>query len=121
MAVPIGEMAQHPGDGPILVRGSRKSLIVHPLDEGTEPLTLSRVDLDVGTILRHRLPPTQSDRPDGPPMMVPPALRLQPFCFPQGVGSSNRRAFGANARGMSLKEGGAVDASMQKDPSAARP
>jgi hypothetical protein len=59
--VPIGEMAQHAGDRPVLVRGSGKGLIVDPLAEGTEPLALTRVHVDVGTILSHRSPPI-SDR-----------------------------------------------------------
>jgi hypothetical protein len=46
-------VAQHARDRPELVGRRREGIIVHPVDELPETLTLAVVDLDVRAIVRH--------------------------------------------------------------------
>src|SRR5262245_22206461 len=96
-------MAQHPSDGPVLVRRSRKSVLVHPLDEGTEPPTLARVHLGVATTPRHRLPPTHP-RSTGAANAGAARSVCNHLAFPT-CRLVKQGAFGANVRGMSPTRG----------------
>jgi hypothetical protein len=51
--VPVRDVPQHAGDGPVLVHGGDEGLIVQTFDQRAHALALTSVRIDVGAILSH--------------------------------------------------------------------
>ena len=51
--VPVGDVTEHAGDGPVLVHGSGERLVVEPFDERAQTLALAGIRFDVGAVVSH--------------------------------------------------------------------
>ena len=51
--VPERDVAEHTGDGPVLVHGEHELVVVQPLDESAEPFALPGVLRDEVAVARH--------------------------------------------------------------------
>ena len=51
--VPVRDVPEHAGDGPVLVHGNAERIIVQPFDQGPQTIALAGVRFDVGAIVSH--------------------------------------------------------------------